>query len=111
MKLARNNFYNAGMITFPAFRVDSGAIDLDFGASFAAWDCLEKAQQRDQGLQCSLRNAPSLTARAIRPLDCKQNVKVALAIFSDKTRVALRRLCDKEFTMKGTTEFLALIVR
>eukprot|EP00912_Choanoflagellata_sp_UC4_P001354 UC4_evm1s837 len=109
MKSVRNNFYNAGMVTFPAFKASIDAIALDIPASFAAWDCIEKAHYRDQDLQCCLRNAPSLTSRAVKPLDCKQNVKIALAIFQDKTRVALERLCGSEFTMKGTKQFLELI--
>ena len=102
MKNIRNNSLNCKRFIFPSFKFDGfkDPINIPGGA-------IKKKffHEKDALLRPNLRKAPKLTAKVLHPVNCKQNVPTAFAIFHETIAAAIQSCFPHE---KSTAEFLKL---
>ena len=107
LKNIRNNLYNSKKFVFPSFSFELGngkVVSVPDG--FITWRDLQSVHEKDSTLSGNLRKARDLTYTALHPANKKQNVKLALSIFSESTIAAVRSYCPER---KDMASFLDLI--
>ena len=91
VKNIRNNLLNARKFVFPPFDFDIGdqeKIHPDGG--YIAWADLEHIYEEDSKLSANLKKAYSLSYKVLTRYNNKQNVSLALAVFSETTIAAAK---------------------
>ena len=97
IKNIRNNLLNGKKFVFPGFNFDVCNLTISSEPGYICWQDLHRLYDKDMKLMAHLRKAPKLSFRALHPMDNKQNVSLALAIFHDTTIVA----CKAYFPERG----------
>ena len=90
MKNIRNNLLNRKRFLFPTFNFTGFYDPISVSGGEISWRLLHEVYEKDQKLEANLRAAPELSAKVLHPGNCKQNVPVALAIFSRSTATGIR---------------------
>ena len=86
IKNIRNNLLHHERLMFPPFSSNSlGGKPVEVKGGEIPWSLLHKVREKDMDCQANLRAAPKLQANAVHPGNCKQNNRVALAIFDPST--------------------------
>ena len=91
VKNIRNNLLNARKFVFPQFdfnKRNQEKINSDGG--YIAWADLKLIYEEDSKLSANLKKAYSLSYKALTPYNNKQNVSLALAVFSETTIAATK---------------------
>ena len=107
IKNIRNNLLNSLRFVFPGFSFtfgDGNSVNLPDG--YIAWNDPETVHRKDSNLTANLRKARDLNYSALHPLNKKQNVRLALAVFSESTIAAVRSYMPER---KDAAGFLTLI--
>ena len=90
VKNIRNNLLNRKRFRFPTFNFTGFYDPISVSGGETSWRLLHEVYEKDQKLEANLRAAPELSAKVLHPGNCKQNVPVALAIFSRSTATGIR---------------------
>ena len=106
LKNIRNNLLNNRKFVFPSFSFRVGQTSIGCDGGYIAWADLNTVYEKDQSLSANLKNAHSLSWKALNPFNYKQSVSLALAIFSDTTIAAIKSyMPDRE----DAASFLTLV--
>ena len=90
VKNIRNNLLNRKRFLFPTFNFTGFYDPISVSGGEISWKLLHEVYEKDQKLEANLRAAPELSAKVLHPGNFKQNVPVALAIFSRSTATGIR---------------------
>ena len=90
VKNIRNNLLNRKRFLFPTFNFTGFYDPISVSGGEISWRLLHEVYKKDQKLEANLRAAPELSAKVLHTGNCKQNVPVALAIFSLSTATGIR---------------------
>ena len=91
VKNIRNNLMNARKFVFPPFDFNIGDQEkIHSDGGYIAWADLEHIYEEDSKLSANLKKAYSSSYKALTPYNNKQNVSLALAIFSETTIAATK---------------------
>ena len=107
MKNIRNNLLHQKRLIFPPFSnndLENKAVEVKGGE--VSWSLLHKVREKDMECQANLRAAPKLQANVLHPGNCKQNVRVALAIFDPSTIAAIKHYFPEN---ADSADFLDLV--
>ena len=107
VKNIRNNLLIARKLVFPPFDFHVNDHEkISSGGGYIAWTDLKYYIQEDFQPSANLKKAYNLSCKALNPFNNKQNVSLALAVFSETTIAATKcYLPDRE----DTASFLKFI--
>ena len=107
VKNIRNNLLNARKLVFSPFDFHVNEHrKISFGGGYIAWADLKYIYEEDSQLSANLKKAYNLLYKALNPFNNKQNVSLAMAVFSETTIAATKcYLPDR----KDAASFLKLI--
>lgn len=89
LKNIRNNLLNSKRFIFPYFFYD-GNFQFKIESGEINWALLHSVHDKDKSLESNLRKASKLTYETLHPGNKKQNVQLALNLFSEETIAALK---------------------